>query len=89
MKPVFTKPFIRDYQGLSLQIQKRFDKQLAFLREAPRHPCWVLAPPLLLGAILSVPLAALTVKKLPERSFTLVIGILVLVLGTLSLLRIL
>ncbi len=48
---------------------------------------WVLAPPLLLGAVLSVPLAALTVKKLPERSFTLVIGILVLVLGALSLLR--
>jgi len=38
MKPVFTKPFIRDYHGLSPQIQKRFDKQLAFLLEAPRHP---------------------------------------------------
>jgi uncharacterized membrane protein YfcA len=48
---------------------------------------WILAPPLLLGAILSVPLAALTVKRLPERSFTLVIGIVVLTLGVLSLLR--
>ena len=48
---------------------------------------WILAPPLLLGAILSVPLAALTVKRLPERSFTLVIGIVVLALGVLSLLR--
>jgi len=48
---------------------------------------WVLAPPLLLGAVLSVPLAALTVKRLPERSFTLVIGVVVLILGALSLFR--
>lgn len=46
---------------------------------------WELAPPLLLGAILSVPLAALTVKWLPERAFTLVIGMSVLILGALSL----
>lgn len=50
---------------------------------------WFLAPPLLLGAILSVPLAALTVKRLPERGFTMVIGVAVLALGTLSLLRVL
>lgn len=48
---------------------------------------WRLAPPLLLGAVLSVPLAALTVKRLPERGFTLIIGISVLVLGGLSLYR--
>ncbi len=46
---------------------------------------WELAPPLLLGAILSVPLAALTVKWLPERVFTLAIGASVLILGMLSL----
>ncbi len=48
---------------------------------------WELAPPLLLGAILSVPLAALTVKWLPERAFTLAIGASVLILGVLSLFR--
>jgi uncharacterized membrane protein YfcA len=46
---------------------------------------WVLAPPLLTGAVLSVPLAALTVKRLPERSFRTVVGISVLILGGLSL----
>ena len=48
---------------------------------------WLLAPPLLLGAVLSVPLAAVTVKWLPERRFTLIIGIGVLILGGLSLYR--
>lgn len=38
MKPLFTKPFVRDYQSLPVQIQKRFDKQLVFLLETPRHP---------------------------------------------------
>jgi hypothetical protein len=46
---------------------------------------WQLAPPLLLGAVLSVPLAVLTVKRIPERGFTLVIGVTVLALGALSL----
>ncbi len=46
---------------------------------------WVLAPPLLLGATLSVPLAALTVKRLPARTFTTLVGIAVLILGSLSL----
>jgi len=48
---------------------------------------WELAPPLLLGAILSVPAAALTVKRLPERAFTVIIGVAVLILGALSLFR--
>ena len=48
---------------------------------------WTLSPPLLVGAILSVPLAALTVKRLPEKSFALVIGLVVLALGALSLFR--
>lgn len=48
---------------------------------------WRLALPLVLGAILSVPLAALTVRRLPERTFTWAIGTTVLALGGLSLYR--
>lgn len=48
---------------------------------------WLLAPPLLLGAVLSVPLAVMTVRHLPERGFKLLIGIVVLALGALSLFR--
>lgn len=48
---------------------------------------WALAPPLLLGALISVPFAAFTVKRLPERGFMLVVGIVVLALGVLTLVR--
>jgi mRNA-degrading endonuclease YafQ of YafQ-DinJ toxin-antitoxin module len=38
MRLVFTKPFIRDYQGLSESLQHRADKQLEFLLQDPHHP---------------------------------------------------
>jgi len=38
MKVAFTKPFIRDYQGLPALIQKQIDEQLERLLENPRHP---------------------------------------------------
>ncbi|MCR4391345.1 MAG: sulfite exporter TauE/SafE family protein [Candidatus Acetothermia bacterium] len=48
---------------------------------------WTMAPPLVLGAILSVPLAALTVKRAPERGVALAVGAAVLGIGVLSLVR--
>ncbi len=38
MRLVFTKPFVRDYQRLSKDIQRRADKQLERLLQDPRHP---------------------------------------------------
>jgi len=46
---------------------------------------WHVAPPLLLGAVLAVPFAALTVRRLPQRSFTLAVSIAVVTLGSWSL----
>jgi len=48
---------------------------------------WRLALPLVLGATLSTPLAALTVKKIPEKKMELVIGLLTISLGTLTLVK--
>jgi len=42
-------------------------------------------PPLLLGAVLAVPFAALTVRRLPQRSFTLAVAVAVVLLGSWSL----
>jgi mRNA-degrading endonuclease RelE of RelBE toxin-antitoxin system len=38
MKPVFTKPFVRDYQKLPPDRQEQFDKQLELLLKNSRHP---------------------------------------------------
>ncbi len=38
MKIAFTKPFIRDYQGLPAHIQKQIDEQIERLLDNPRHP---------------------------------------------------
>ena len=46
---------------------------------------WGLAPSLVLGAVLSVPLAAITVKKVPMRQMRGAIGVAVTALGMLSL----
>ena len=46
---------------------------------------WGLAPSLVLGAVLSVPLAALTVRKIPLRKMRLAIGSAVTVLGLFTL----
>jgi len=46
---------------------------------------WHLAPSLILGALLSVPFAALTVKKVKERGLKLIVGVATLILGALTL----
>ncbi|KAA6182528.1 sulfite exporter TauE/SafE family protein [Thiohalocapsa marina] len=46
---------------------------------------WSLATPLALGALLSVPVATLTVKRLPESSIRTAVGLVTLALGLVSL----
>jgi uncharacterized membrane protein YfcA len=48
---------------------------------------WGLAPSLVLGAVLSVPLAAFTVKKMPVRKLRWAIGITVTILGLFTLVK--
>jgi len=48
---------------------------------------WPLALPILVGAIVSTPLAAFTVQKLPIRSLRLLIALLAITLGIVTLLR--
>ncbi len=38
MKTIFTKPFVKQYQNLPLQIQEQFDKQLGLFLKDSRHP---------------------------------------------------
>ncbi len=56
---------------------------------AGKHIDWSLAVPMTLGAMFSVPVATLTVKKIPERAFRLVVGAITCGLGLLSLSRLL
>jgi uncharacterized membrane protein YfcA len=49
---------------------------------------WILAPSLILGAVLSVPFAALTVKKLNTDRMKLAVGIITLLLGIFTLAKI-
>ena len=46
---------------------------------------WTLAPWLMAGAVLSVPLGAHTVKRIPEKTIKLAIALLILILGALTL----
>lgn len=46
---------------------------------------WMIAPPLIAGAMISVPLSALLVKKVNTEKFTLVVGIATAILGCLTL----
>ncbi len=46
---------------------------------------WVLAPYLVMGSLISVPLSVYTVKKMPVRQFTLIIGIATTLLGLFTL----
>lgn len=48
---------------------------------------WNLAPPLILGAIISVPLAAYTVKKIPGTKVKFLIALITIALGIASLLK--
>ena len=49
---------------------------------------WVLAPWLMAGAVLSVPFAALTLKRIPEKKAKMVIAVIVLLLGGLTLVKV-
>jgi len=53
-----------------------------------KHIEWILAPSLIIGAILSVPLTAFVVKKMQDESLRLLIGILAILLGVSTLLKI-
>jgi len=46
---------------------------------------WGLTIPLVAGALLSVPVATLTVRRLPEKGLRLIVGLVTLALGVLSL----
>lgn len=50
-----------------------------------REVNWGLALPLVAGALLSVPIATLTVRRMPEKGFRSVVGVVTLVLGGLAL----
>jgi len=56
---------------------------------ACRHLDWSLAVPLAAGALLSVPIATLTVRRLPEGVIRGVVGVLTIALGLLTLSRLL
>ncbi|MCX6096861.1 MAG: sulfite exporter TauE/SafE family protein, partial [Candidatus Bipolaricaulota bacterium] len=45
---------------------------------------WHVAPPLLLGAVLAVPCAALTVRRLAQQSFTSAVAVAAVFLGSWS-----
>ncbi len=48
---------------------------------------WVLAPYLIIGAVVSVPLSALTVKVLKSKVIKIIIGILTMALGLITILK--
>jgi uncharacterized membrane protein YfcA len=48
---------------------------------------WTLALPLLLGAVLSTPFSAYTVKKIPEQLLKVIIGFVTIILGILTLIK--
>ncbi|MBN3038897.1 MAG: sulfite exporter TauE/SafE family protein [Candidatus Omnitrophica bacterium] len=50
---------------------------------------WVLAPWLMAGAVLSVPLAAHTLKRIPEKKMKIITAIVIIVLGCLTLSKVL
>jgi uncharacterized protein len=54
-----------------------------------RHIAWQLAMPLALGALLSVPMATLTVRRMPERTLRGVVGAVTLILGSVALMKLL
>ncbi len=52
-----------------------------------RHLDWALTTPLVLGAMLSVPMATLTVKRMPEGLIRRAVGAMTLILGVVSLMK--
>ena len=54
---------------------------------SPETVNWNLAPSLIIGAILSVPFSALVVKKMPTRTLKIIIGLITLVLGLITIIK--
>jgi uncharacterized membrane protein YfcA len=54
-----------------------------------KHIAWELALPLTLGALLSVPMATLTISRTSEASLRGVVGLVTLILGGVALLKLL
>ncbi len=50
---------------------------------------WILAPYLVIGAVLSIPFSALTIRKVKAQSMKWIIGFATLILGTLTLIKVL
>jgi len=55
---------------------------------SPEIVNWELAPSLIIGALMSVPFSAFIVKKLPTKSLKISIGIITLILGVVTLIKI-
>ena len=55
---------------------------------SPEIVNWGLAPSLVIGAVLSVPFSAFIVKKLPTKALKISIGVLTLVLGLVTLIKV-
>ena len=55
---------------------------------SPETVNWNLAPPLIIGALLSVPFSTFIVKKLPTKTLMIAIGALTLILGLITLIKI-
>jgi len=55
---------------------------------SPESINWGLAPSLIIGAILSVPFSTFIVKKLPTKTLKISIGILTLILGLMTLIKV-
>jgi len=54
---------------------------------SPETINWGLAPSLIIGAILSVPFSAFVVKKMPTRTLKVTIGLITLVLGLITIIK--
>lgn len=56
---------------------------------SPESVNWGLAPSLIIGAILSVPFSAFIVKKMPTTTLKIAIGLITLILGSITLIKLL
>jgi uncharacterized membrane protein YfcA len=54
---------------------------------SPETISWGLAPSLIIGALLSVPFSALVVKKMPTKTLKITIGLVTLVLGLITIIK--
>ena len=60
---------------------------IAYLFISHKTVSWQLAPYIIIGAILSVPLSAKSVKLIPEKWFKLIVAVLTLILGSWTLIK--